>query len=897
MFIIFTLEREKITSLPKVWDYNLLEKRIFLIIKIVCMRKWIVWYVILLLILPCILPVEAMARRKKNVQAEKKELSKYDKLFQGKSITSAIGEFVSLHLVGGKVYVEYPLKYMGREILLASTISTSTNGLVCTNGYKENKPMHLRVTMDSSAVFFHQVNALMKVDTTNEKLHEVKRQNFEDPRWIKYDILAYSSDSSSVVIDMTNVFMDSEKALSPLPTQYFDLTIRATVNEKLSSVREIKAFGDNVSVKSQLVYRYDLQNQNSYSVVENQPLTLVATRTLLLLPEDKMKPRRSDLRLGTFLTSKREFTEEGKMLRYTYANRWDIQPKDIAAYQRGELVEPIKPIVFYIDTLFPKSWLQPIREGVIRWNQAFEKIGFKNVMQVRDFPSDDPNFDPDNLKYSCIRYIPQAVENAMGPSWVDPVTGEILNASVFVYNNVVNMLRDWRFVQTAQIDESVRGKELPEAVFNESLTYVIAHEIGHCLGLMHNMAASHAYPVDSLRSASFTREHGTTSSIMDYARFNYVAQPGDKGVVLTPPHLGVYDEFVIRWLYTPIYNVSSIEEEVRVLEQWIDEKAGDPRYRYGRQQILSRYDPSAIEEDLGDDAVKASEYGIRNLKYILSNLESWIKDDEDFVCRQKLYQQILIQYYRYMRNVIYNIGGIYLSDVQDDMRLERVVPVEKALQKTSMQWVINQLHDMAWLNEKKLLKKITLSSLPSLDLTKIIGDVLASSYWKVALSSTWSDNPYTLSDYFDDLYWGVWDSAITGRKLTREDQVLHQVFLHQMEENVHAIGGNSLWISGNDRKIDVRKIYAPLEYDLYAYGLENRDENTFIRNLGSGYGWQPMVNTQMINDTSVYYLDHLRRVQELLETKMNSFSPEERDYYEMILYAVKQILGQQSRTK
>lgn len=859
------------------------------------MRKWIVWYVILLLILPCILPIEAMPRRKK--QVEKKELSKYDKLFQGKHVTSATGEFVSLYLVDGKVYVEYPLKYMGREILLASTITNSTNGLVCINGYKTNKPMHLRVTRDSSAVFFHQVNALMNVDTTNGKLCKIKRQNFEDPKWIKYDILAYSPDSSSVVIDMTNVFIDSEKALSPLPTQHLDLTIQATINEELSSVQEVKAFKDNASVKSQLVYRYNLQNQNGHNVIENQPLTLVATRTLLLLSEDKMKPRRSDIRLGTFLTTKREFTEEGKMLRYTYANRWDIQPKDVEAYQRGELVEPVKPIIFYIDTLFPESWLQPIREGVTRWNLAFEKIGFKNVMQVRDFPSDDPNFDPDNLKYSCIRYIPQAVENAMGPSWVDPVTGEILNASVFVYNNVVNMLRDWRFVQTAQIDESVRGKELPKSVFNESLAYVITHEIGHCLGLMHNMAASYAYPVDSLRSVSFTRENGITPSIMDYARFNYVAQPKDKDVELVPPRLGVYDEFVIRWLYTPIYNVSSTEEEARVLERWIDEKAGDPRYRYGRQQILSRYDPSAIEEDLGNDAVKASEYGIRNLKYILLNLESWIENDEDFVCRQKLYQQILVQYYRYIRNVLYNVGGIYLSDIQNENYSQRVVPVEKALQKASMQWVMKQLHDMTWLNEKKLLKKITLSSLPSLDLTKIIGEALASAYWKVALSSTWSNNPYTLADYFDDLYWGVWDSAITGRRLTREDQVLHQVFLHQMEENVRIIGGNAFWLSDNNRKIDVRKIYTPLEYDLYAYGLGNRDENIFIPNFGSGYGWQPMVNAQIINDTPVYYFEHLKKVQELLEIKMSSFPQEERDYYEMILYAVKQILGQQSRTK
>ena len=655
------------------------------------MNKWIVWSLTLLWILPVAFSAEAVGRKKKKVPEKATvEPSKYDKLFKGKKYETARGGFVTVHRVDGKVYLEYPLKFMGRELLLAATSTASSDNSVCTNGYKENTPMHIRFTLEDSTVQMRKVNAVVATKSAGERIDRIMEQNFSDPVIAQYKVLAYSPDSLAVVFDMTGIFLDEEAALSPVPKGSGLMEVTKSLTKDLSSIREVKAFEDNMSVKSQLVYKYSITYDKA-RVVTDQPLTVLATRSLLLLPERKMTPRVSDRRIGVFLTSKSYISDEGVPTeRYSYANRWWVEPSDKEAYRRGELTEPVKPIVFYVDTLFPEAWKQPIREGILRWNQAFEKIGFKNVMQVRDFPKDDPSFDPDNLKYSCVRYVPTGVANAMGPSWVDPTTGEILNASVLVYNNVIQMLRNWRFVQTAQIDPLVRSKELPETLLNESLTYVIAHEIGHCLGLMHNMSASASYPVDSLRSASFTAKYGTTPSIMDYARFNYVAQPGDRGVKLTPPDLGVYDEFVINWLYRPVYGVSTIWEEAKVLETWVDEMVSDPMLRYGRQQIAGRYDPTALEEDLGDDAMKAGNYGIQNLKYILSHLDEWIADDPEVTARRSLYVQMVNQYYRYIRNVIYNIGGIYLSDAKESLSPERFRPVEREKQKAAVAWTLQQ---------------------------------------------------------------------------------------------------------------------------------------------------------------------------------------------------------------
>ena len=547
-------------------------------------------------------------KKKKKVTTEevkepvKKKKSKYEKLVQTPGIVTAKGDFLTIHKVGQKVYLEYPLKYMGRDILVGGTLSATSEPLLLNVGYKYSAPVLYRVVKKDSSIVFNKPNLAATMGENKEWVKKAMEKSYIDIPAKSFTVHSYNADSSAVVIEVTS-FIKDNKALAPKVSG--GLLTSSPVSSKFT-FEGVKAFEDNASLE--VAQPVEAQYMTLFGSI---PLGQVSTRsviTFLLLPDSKMRPRVQDSRVGIFYSlnsasARMQFPirkisqEKDGFDTYVLANRWRVEPKDMEAWKRGELVEPVKPIVWYVDDAFPDEWRGPIKAAVLNWNKAFEKIGFKNVMVAKDFPKDDPNFDPDNLKYSCIRYCPNAEANAMGPSWVDPTTGEIINASVIVYNNVVQLINNWRFVQTAQVDPRVRAVKMPKDVFDESLTYVITHEIGHTLGMLHNMSASASVPVDSLRSVSFTQKYGTTPSIMDYARFNYVAQPGDKGVKLTPPDLGVYDYYVIKWLYSPVPEAKDMWEESKIAEKWIDEKAGDPRYRYGRQQLAFRIDPSALEED------------------------------------------------------------------------------------------------------------------------------------------------------------------------------------------------------------------------------------------------------------------------------------------------------------
>lgn len=831
------------------------------------------------------------------------------------------GGFMTLHKVGKKLYLELPKSFLGREMLIASTISQVSDPNLGSTGYKPQAPMHVKFSLgDSTTVYMEEVNQLPDFDTEDANMAKAVELNGMSPIIGTYPVFCETPDGNAVVFEMTKLFTGNEESLAPVKSGNGGSGVNMTVsfNSGASTLGDIKAFKDNVSIKSTLSYTVSANFLGLLQLKDKDPFSVAVTRTILLLPEKKMRPRIADTRVGIFLSNRSTLiSDKAGVGTYSVIHRWDVQPSDSAAFLRGEAVEPVKHIVFYMDDAFPKEWREPAKRGILRWNKAFEEIGLKNVVQVKDFPTaeEDPEFDPDNLKYSCIRYVPAMISNAMGPSWVDPSTGEIINASIIVYNDVIKLAETWRFCQTAQVDERVRGKRLPKDVLEESIEYIIAHEAGHCLGFMHNMSASAAYPTDSLRSRSFTSKYGTTPSIMDYARFNYIAQPEDAGVSLTPPFLGVYDKFLVKYAYSPLLDAESSEAEKATLESWVDSHAGDPRYRYGRQQVRHRYDPSAIEEDLGDDPIKSGDYGAANIRYILSHLGEWTTNemDPDGSLREERYEALAKQYNRYLNNVILNIGGIYLSSVKPGTPGKTAVAVPVETQRQSLKWVIGQLKGCTWFNDRELTGMFGMR----VDLAPIFQYYTAfdlfSTYSNVILSSHIGDadgKSYTMQNWLDDIYEWVWKGTSDRKNLTRGERILQNLYV-------------MIALKGASKSTNLTKVssiaaddsYLPSVTQLALYGLDQSGvvekyldilKDYEVRNgKGSvaaammdtdfghyGYNWQYKVNTRTLDESKALFHQDLGRIAKFLKSNMSGAKAETKAHYGSLLNQVESALNQ-----
>ena len=687
------------------------------------------------------------------------------------------------HQVGDKYYFEIPKKHLGKDMLLVSQIAKLPSGIgggYVNAGTSSREQLIVWEKFQEKILIKVKSYASVAADSLPISL-SVKANNYE-PTLYMFDIETYSKDSSHVVIDVTKFYSSDIPAMSGLDASLREAHKVRNLDASRSFIRSVKSFPLNIEVLQDFTFNASKPSVTPYT----ETLSMQMNQSMILLPEKPMKPRLFDQRVGYFTQKQYDYSsEELKSDQKTYIQRWRLEPKDMAAYKRGELVEPIKPIVYYLDPATPMKLRKHMKKGVENWQKAFEVAGFKNAIICKDPPTaaEDPDFSPEDIRYSVIRYVASTTRNATGPSVSDPRSGEIIESDIIWYHNHLRSYRNRFLLETGASNPNARTLDTREEDIGAMMEMVISHEVGHALGFPHNMGASSSYEVENYRKADFTNKEGISASIMDYARFNYIAQPGDLGVRYIR-QMGPYDDYAVNWGYRVLPDAVRPEDEVATLDKWIEAKAGDSRFRFGNQGTT--FDPSSQTEDIGNDPIRSSTYAVKNLKYVAKNLADWTsKKTNDYEDLIELNDELLGSWSRYVGHVTTMVGGVYEQYAKPNQNISSYNPVPKASQQAAVNWIIvNAFSNVDWLINKEVVTHQMAGytdRIRSLQVSPLNRMLSLETFARLDNSGLNTPNNYKTIDLFQDLRGGIWTELAAGKNIDRYRRNLQKAYIERLK--------------------------------------------------------------------------------------------------------------------
>ncbi len=600
----------------------------------------------------------------------------------------------TVHRIDEKLFYEIPQKLLGKEMLIVTRIA-KTPGI----GYggEESNTEVVKWERKFNRILLRTISYVNVAADSLPIARAVKAANFDEVI-ASFPIAAYGKDSinSNLVIDVSSLFT-TDVGILTIGQQVRDMyrIVQPSFDANRSYIEYAKSYPDNIEVENVTTFIAGAAPQNRFS----RTASFTMHHSMVLLPEKPMMARLSDPRVGYFGIKQTDYgLPVQRSEERSYIARWRLEPKDAEAFKRGELVEPKKPITYYIDPATPTQWRKYLKLGVEDWNIAFEQAGFKNAIRCLEPPTmkEDPEFNPEDVRYSVIRYFPSPIPNAYGPHISDPRSGEIIESDIGWYHNVMSLINGWYFSQAVS-DPRSHTMPLPDSLMGELVRFVSSHEVGHTLGFPHNMKASNAYPVDSLRSKTFTAKYGTAPSIMDYARFNYVAQPGDGAAMF--PKIGPYDKFALRWGYRPILGAKTPDDEKDSLNAWALATERDKMLRFGAQQGQTRVtDPFSQTEDLGDDAMRATMYGVKNIERAVGYVAAAaVKPGEDYDVLKELFSGpfgLIAQWNREMGHVANYPGGVDITLKVGGQKGEIYTPLPEAKQREAVKFLADNAYQV-----------------------------------------------------------------------------------------------------------------------------------------------------------------------------------------------------------